>query len=254
MKRSVGTVASLSVGLVLAAIVLFVDSAAAQQQAFAVATIRPSAEAVQFDRDGKTEITPGMLRMQDVTVNTCIKWAYGVQNSQIVGPDWLRSEHFDIVAKADGPARDNEMKLMMQGLLAERFKLSFHHENKESKAFAMTVAKGGRKLHESVGEGKPTRQNTAVGVVAKSTSMGEFADFISGPLQTHVVDETGLTGRYDLVLDFTSYFPEDPSARKAQTSGIIIAALRGELGLKLESRKSEVQVMVVDHVEKPSQN
>ena len=131
-----------------------------EAQAFAVSTIRPSAEAVKFEHDGKTETSPGTLRMRDVTVNTCIKWAYGVQDSQILGPVWLGADHFDINAKADGPVGDAQMKLMMRALLAERFKLSFHREQKELKAFALMVAKGGPKLHEAAnGEAKGSMQN-----------------------------------------------------------------------------------------------
>ena len=121
------------------------------QQAFAVATIRPSAEEVKFEHDGKTETLPGTLRMRDVTVNTCIKWAYGVQDSQISGPGWMEADHFDINPKADGPVGDAQMKLMMRALLAERFKLNFHREEKELKVFALMVAKGGPKLHEATG-------------------------------------------------------------------------------------------------------
>ena len=90
----------------------------ASAQAFAVASIRPSAAEVKFEHDGKTETTPGTLRMQDVTVSTCIKWAYGVQDRQISGPEWLQSQHFDIIAKADAPASEDQMKLMLRALLA----------------------------------------------------------------------------------------------------------------------------------------
>ena len=86
---------------------------------------------VKFENDGKTVTTPGNVTMRDVTAATCIKWAYGVQDSQIAGPDWLQSEHFDIVAKAGDPVTDDQLKLMMQALLADRFKLSFHRQNKE---------------------------------------------------------------------------------------------------------------------------
>ena len=112
-------------------------------QTFAVASIRPSAGDVKFEHDGKTEITPGTLTMRDVTAATCIKFAYGVQDSQISGPEWLQSEHFDILAKADSPVAEPQLKLMMQALLADRFKLSFHRQNKELSAYALTVAKGG---------------------------------------------------------------------------------------------------------------
>jgi len=229
----------------------------ASAQAFAVASIRPSAAEVKFEHDGKTETTPGNLRMQDVTVSTCIKWAYGVQDSQISGPEWLQSQHYDIVAKADGPVAADQMKVMLRTLLADRFGLSFHRESKELRSYVLTVSKGGHKLHESVGEGKPFRQNSAIGTTVKATTMKEFADFMSGPLQTPVVDMTGLSGRYDFVLDFTPYLPDGEHVMKvdfANTTGIIIAALQGELGLKLESKKESVEVMAIDHVEKPSAN
>jgi uncharacterized protein (TIGR03435 family) len=231
---------------------------AAAQVAFAAATIKPSAAAVKFESDGTTETSPGSLRMRDVTVNTCIKWAYGVQDNQISGPQWLQSEHFDIVAKADEPAAEAQMKLMLQTLLAERFKLNFHRQSKELKAFVLTIAKGGAKLIPAAApDGKPFHQNTANGTIAKSITIQEFADFISGPLQMPVVDQTGLPGRYDIAIDFTPYLP-DPThnmdGTKMDSTGILMATLEGELGLKMESRKAQVEVMVIDHIEKPSEN
>src|SRR5580692_9048511 len=101
---------------------------AASAQSFGAASIKPSAEGVQFEHDGKTQASPGMLRMRDVTLSTCIKWAYGVQDSQISGPSWLQSEHYDIVAKADEPAAEDQLKLMLRTLLADRFRLSFHRQ------------------------------------------------------------------------------------------------------------------------------
>src|SRR5580698_1398694 len=89
-----------------------------QQPAFAVATIRPSSNAVQFEHDGKTEFRGDTLRMQDVTVTTCIKLAYHVQDNQIIGPGWMGDDRFDITAKSDGPADEDAMKRMLQALLA----------------------------------------------------------------------------------------------------------------------------------------
>jgi uncharacterized protein (TIGR03435 family) len=232
----------------------FLLRAAEAQPAFGVASIRPSAAEVPFEHDGKRETSPGTLRMQDVTVVTCIKWAYGVQDSQIVGPTSLRAEHYDIIAKADEPVGDDQLKLMMRTLLAERFKLSFHHENKELRSYALIVAKKGQKLRESVGEGKSTIQNSAIGMVAKSTTMQEFANFIAEPLRTPVVNKTGLDGRYDFAIDFTNYLPADASTVRPDVISVMMAALEGELGLKLESTKTSVETMVVDHVEKPSAN
>jgi uncharacterized protein (TIGR03435 family) len=239
-------------GLILYISVLSLPIAHAQSS-FAVASIRPSAAPVQFEHDGKTETEPGSLRMRDVTVATCIKWSYGVQDSQIAGPAWLDSVHFDILAKADRPVGAGQLRLMMQTLLADRFQLAFHREKKELRAYALLVAKGGHKLQNADPAGAPFRENSATGTIARATTIQEFADFISGPLRTPVVDMTGLKGRYDFTLDFTSYLPTDPHARP-DVGEILIPALQGELGLKLESRKMPVEVMIVDRVEKPSGN
>jgi uncharacterized protein (TIGR03435 family) len=236
---------------------LILGCLAVSAQTFAAASIRPSAAEVQFEHDGKTVTTPGTVTMRDVTVATCIKWAYGVQDSQISGPAWLQSDHFDITAKADEPAADEKLKLMMRSLLAERFALSFHRQNKELRSYVMTVAKGGAKLHESAPDVKPFRENSAIGTVAKATTMKEFADFMAGPLQAPVVDMTGLTARYDFELNFTRYIPTGETVMKVDydnTNGIIISALKGELGLDLQSRKEEVEVLVIDRVERPSDN
>lgn len=224
------------------------------QPSFAVAVIRPSGEAVKFERDGKTETQPGHLMMKDVTVQTCIKWAYGVQRAQVVGPDVLEQDRYDIEAKADEPANDEQMKLMLQALLAERFGLKFHREKRELKGYAMTLIKPSSKLHPSEGDGKMFRENSAVGTVAKFITMQEFADFMAGPLETPVQDQTGLEGKYDLVLDFTKYLPMEERVMKPDMLSIVFAAMQGELGLKLQPEKVTVDVMVVDHLEKPSAN
>jgi uncharacterized protein (TIGR03435 family) len=225
-------------------------------QSFTAASIRASAEPVQFEHDGKTEITPGLLTMRDVTVATCIKFAYGVQSSQIAGPDWIDSDsgRFDIQARANQATTRDQMKVMMQSLLAERFGLKFHRETRELTAYALTAPKGGGKLHESAPETQPYRENTATGTIARGLSIHEFTDFISQPLHMPVIDQTGLAGRYDFTLDFTSYLPANNSTVIDNGNGIIISALQGELGLKLESKKLPVEVLAIDHIEQPSAN
>jgi len=238
-------------------VAIVVHSASAAGPEFAVASIRPSAEQVKFEHDGKTEFSPNGLRMRDVTVATCIKWAYGVQDSQIAGPRWMQQDHFDITARADAPVEKEQMKLMMQKLLADRFQLAFRRENRDMKAYELVVAKGGHKLRESAPETVPDRENSAIGTVARAITMREFVDFISGPLNTPVLDMTGLKGRYDFNLDFSTYIPTDEHAMKPDYidgNSIISNALQGELGLKLEMRKAQVEVMVIERLEKPSEN
>lgn len=207
-----------------------------------------------FGRDGKTDVFPGSLRMQDVTVDTCIKWAYGVQDSQVTGPDFVRSEHFDITAKAEGPVGDDQLKLMMQTLLADRFKLTFHRENKQTKGYELTAAKRGPRLQKSSEDAEPQIQNTATGFIATATTMGELAAFLAAPMQTPITDRTSLVDRYDFTLDFTPYLTESRQAMKLNPGMVIIPALEEELGLKLDLRKTDVQMFVIDHVEKPSPN
>jgi uncharacterized protein (TIGR03435 family) len=244
--------------LSLLAVGPFIASAGAQRPAFDVATIKPSAESVKFEHDGKTEFTGDTLHMQDVTVNTCIKLAYQVQDRQIAGPAWFQSDHFDVTAKADGPVDEETMKKMLQSLLADRFGLSFHREPREMKVMIISVANGGPKLKPAAApDGKPFRQNSANGTIAKSMPIAEFGDFISGPLEIPVVDHTGLAGKYDFAIDFTPYLP-DPAKNmdgtRPDTTSILKAAMHDELGLDLEGGKAPVDVLVIDHVEKPSQN
>jgi len=241
------------IGLLVIASALLACSAQAQS-AFSVAVIRPSSEEVKFERDGKTDTQPGHLVMKDVTVQTCIKWAYGVQRAEVVGPDSLEQDRYDIEAKAEEPVKDEQLKLMLQTLLAQRFGLKFHREKKELKGYAMTLIKPSTKLHPSEGDGKMFRENSANGTVAKFITMQEFADFMAGPLEAPVQNQTGLQGKYDLVLDFTKYIPMEAHSMSPEFTGVIFAAMQGELGLKLQSEKITVDVMVVDHVEKPSAN
>ncbi len=236
----------------------FLAGAAAQKPAFEVATIRPSRESVKFEHDGKTEFSGDTLRMQDVTVNTCIKLAYHVQDRQIAGPSWLETDRFDITAKAEGAIEEATIKQMLQSLLADRFGLSFHREPREMKVIVLTVANNGAKLTPTKApDAKPFRENSLNGTVAKSMPIGEFADFLSGPLDIPVVDQTGLTGKYDFTIDFTPYLP-DPTKNmdgtKPDTTAILKAALNDELGLKMAGGKAPVDVLVIDHVVEPSQN
>ena len=244
---------------VLALSVIFSASAlSAQQPTFAVATIRPSTTDVKFEHDGAIEFHGDTLNMHDVTVDSCVKWAYGVQNSQIAGPGWMDSDRFDITAKSDGPAREDQMKQMLQSLLVERFGLAFHHEQREMKALVLNVVSSGAKLKPAAApDAPPFHQNSANGTIARSMSIAEWADFIAGPLQMPVLDQTGLTGKYDFAIDFTPYLP-DPgksmSDARPDATALIKIVMHDQMGLNIEGRKADVDVMVIEHVTKPSAN
>ncbi len=232
---------------------LLCGGVAQAQAGFAVASIRPSAERVPFESDGETKLLPGTVHMRDVTIETCIKWAYGVQRAQVLGPGLLTSERYDITAKADGVASEDQMKAMMQSLLKERFGLQFHREKKELKSFALVVAKGGPKLKKADPDEVPMRQNYARGTTARATTMPELADFLGGPVQKPVVDKTGLPGRYDFAFDFTKYLVDQPKGIDDYLL-VLNETLEGELGLRLVPEKDVVDVLVVHKVEKASDN
>jgi uncharacterized protein (TIGR03435 family) len=233
-------------------------TAASQTSSFAVATIHPSAADVKFEHDGAIEFHGNTLSMKDVTVDSCIKWAYDVQNSQIAGPAWMDSDRYDITAKSDGPAHEDEMKKMLQALLADRFHLTFHREQREMKALVLSVASSGSKLKPAAApDAPPFRQNSANGSIAKSMPIREWANFIAGPLQMPVIDETGLTGKYDFAIDFTPYLP-DPGKSMSDTrpdgTALIKIVMHDQMGLDIAGRKASVEVMVIDQVTKPSAN
>jgi uncharacterized protein (TIGR03435 family) len=233
---------------------LLATTAAAAQTAFDVASIRPSGGEVKFERNGKIEAAYGTLKMRDVTVNTCIHWAYGVPLATIHGPASLKDVHYDITAKSAPDTTEDQMRLMLRTLLTERFKLAFHHEKAELRVYALTVAKSGIKMHPSAPGAAMSHENSATGMIAKSITMRELADYLSDPLNAPLTDNTGLDGRYDFVIDFTPYVDMERTTERPDPAGVLRYALKGELGLELTQTKAPVEILVVDHVDPPTAN
>jgi len=221
--------------------------------AFEVASIR------QNEAGGNIiEVTPGRLTITSATLATCIKWAYDVQDSQISGAtstvsDLLNGERYDIVAKSTEPIPDGQLKLMLQNLLAGRFKLALHKQSRDMRVYALVVAQNGPKLRESQGEGESKQQ--ARSKLARQwtrTDMAQFAVEISGAMEAPVLDQTRLLAKYDFSLDLTPYLPT--TGERPDIAGMMITAIQEQLGLKVESRRAAVDVLVIDHLEKPSEN
>jgi uncharacterized protein (TIGR03435 family) len=230
------------------------QSPATPQSKFDIASIKPAQFVPAGDSNPDSiDISPGgRLTMRNIRLSSCLKWAYGVQDSQITGPDWLSLERYDIVALTSGPSGEETLKLMFRSLLADRFKLKLHHANKEINIYGLAVAKNGPKFHESKEEGKSDITRTAIGVTAEKISMPEFADLLSGQLATPVVDMTGLKGRFDLAFDLRQYVAN--ATTPVSISSLIVETMEEQLGLRLQSTKSSVDVLVIDHIERPSAN
>jgi uncharacterized protein (TIGR03435 family) len=243
--------------------------AADAKPGFEVATIKPARPEGRFSLLVNRS---GMLNTTSTSVADLIKFAYDLHPRQITkGPAWLESEKFDITAKPDvgGMPNGPQLKMMVQKLLKERFQLSFHNEKRELSAYAITVSKTGAKLTKSESPlNLPGFGGGPRAFMVQNATMEEFAHVLQGNiLEQPVVDQTGLgSTRYNFQLKWTP----DPSQSQigggpppnappaagdpADAPPDIFAAFQQQLGLKLENTKAQVDVMVIDRLEKPSEN
>jgi len=256
--------------------------------AFEVATIKPD---IETHPGFNLSMNPAHFVAQHISVNDLISWAYYTKsNDQILGePSWTKTEFFDIEAKAaesdveaidkmSQPERVEQSLLFVQSLLSDRFGLKASFKTAELPVYALVVAKGGPKLEEV--EATPMPPGTAPGTqppqgvhwsriartgpnqyTASAWPMNLTADWLSRFDEVGrrlVVDETGLKGTYDFVLNGIVQHVQtspDPNALPPQRQVTsIFTALPEQLGLKLEPRKAPVEVLVIDHVERPSPN
>jgi uncharacterized protein (TIGR03435 family) len=217
-----------------------------QAQSFDVASIKPPNP--RRDRGTNMSTDGGTLRMHNATLKFCIMAAYGVQENQIEGgPGWINSDQYEITAKAAGLVAPGELLPMLRTLLEARFKLSLHRETKQLPVCLLTVAKSGSKLHpaEASGEGFLGRRGRGP-LTGRKASIPELASTLSMLMGRKVLDQTGLTELYDFTLE---YAPADAPDSDLPS---LVTALQEQLGLKLEAGKGPVEVVVIDHAEKPT--
>jgi uncharacterized protein (TIGR03435 family) len=301
---------------------------------FEVASVKPAAPMT----DGRIMVRmgggpgtpdPGQITYTNVSLKNVMTNAFDVKGYQIQGPDWLDSARFDIVAKVPMGATKEQLKLMLQSLLAERFKLTLHHSTKEMPMYALVIAKGGSKLKESPedptptdasgpnggpGGGTPRGPSVSFGggdikmgkdgfpqlppgagrgggtmmmnmngrskMQATKSTMSNLVNQLGNQLDRPVVDQTGLTGKYDYTLEFA---PDENqrgmrgmmagmpmpmpagggegggggggAAPDTQAGPTIFSAVQEQLGLKLEAKKGPIDLLVIDSIEKtPTEN
>ena len=205
----------------------------------------------------------GSLMMRQQTLRECIEWAYGLNDgAEIAGPGALDSEQYDIAAKAAGSATQDQLRLMLQGLLTERFKLSLHKKTEQRLAYLLVVGKSGPKLHEVQQEpvkGAHMAFDNGFMTIQMVNNVSGLVGFLGHFLDGPVEDRTGLTGVYEFKLKVEMDDPQAPPPQPGQafsgfglTRGLFAAV--EELGLKLVSQKQPVDTLVIDHVERPSAN
>ena len=234
-----------------------------------VATIKPN------DKDGGTMQVLTFRGRHLITVNSSLAdlmmFAYSVQMKQITGaPEWIDKDRYDIDATPDteGTPTADQVRIMIRKLMAERFHLKFHHEKREMPAFVLTVGKDGAKLQPTHPNGNlhgvgMQAAKTGAMLFAYNAPISGFTNFLQSlVLDRPVVDETGLTDRYDLNVTFTvdeSMFNGHPPEFPKPADGVepapnLFEAIQEQLGLKLSPEKAQVDVLAVEHVEKPSAN
>ena len=235
--------------------------------------------------------SPQGFTARGATLQTVIGAAYGIQADLMSGtPDWVNTEKYDIDVKLPDSAVENETKskggigiahqLMLQALLADRFKLTLHRQTKNLQVYELVAAEGGPKLQEAKPvymnpngingpEGRlPNRGMTRMSpgeLIDQGATLQSLVEELSWQLGRTVVDKTGLTGNYDFVLRWTpgpseagmaKLMGSNPAPNSAVSSDIaspLFNAIQEQLGLKLEPQTRPMQVLVIDHVEKPSE-
>jgi bla regulator protein blaR1 len=266
-----------------AAILLFDVGVASTQPAakpleFEVAAIKPA----DPDAHGSSMMTDraGGLNATNMPLRALITAAYGIRDFQLSGgPGWVGTERFDIIAKPERvessqeppdpramtdeqrKLRNEQWNARVRALLADRFALVVHTETKEQPVYLLTVAKNGPKLTVVTTPGD--RQGTSGGRGRSqgfAATMSMLANTLSNATGRPVIDKTGLTGKYDYILEWTpDAGPAGPAGSDApqpvdSPGPTIFTALQEQLGLKLESSKGPVENIVIDHVDHPSAN
>lgn len=228
---------------------------------FEVATVKKSGPEIvtrHFGIEGRRFVTT------HTSLADLIQFAYGLHSRQIVnGPKWLESDKFDVVGTTSSEREPNEPELMKMtaSLLASRFQLRFHLEKRELPVYAIVVARDGPKLKLSGGDPNSPggfRLRGRGQLIATNANVADLAwELQSAVLDRPAVDQTGLASRFNFTLTWApDEFQKPNLAGEAPASDVpdLFTAIQQQLGLRLESTKSLVDVMVVDHIEQPSEN
>ncbi|HTP31215.1 MAG TPA: TIGR03435 family protein [Candidatus Acidoferrales bacterium] len=254
---------------------LFAAAAAWSQPAtpasFEVATVKVAAPCCAPGQWRESKAIADRIDFRYVTLKYCLAFAYGIKEYQVAGPPFLGELRFDILAKGPEGTRREQLPAMMQSLLKDRFKLEAHQEKKEFSVYVLQVGKNGPKLKESSEEDQAA-ENSAFGMSmnggvghleAKHADMASLTNTLPRLVGRPVVNQTGLTRRYDFDLEFM----------KEDLAGIVLPSTAGgtappaaefgtsifnsiqHLGLKLDSQKLPLDTIVVDRSEKtPTEN
>lgn len=226
--------------------ILLAAHALAQPPAFEAATIKPSKDAP--GHSGSHSRT-GMIVLTGQTLKGLICSAYKVKDFQVSGgPKWMNEDRFDVNAKAEGAAQGQQLLQMLQTLLADRFQLVFHREQKIAPAYALVLVKSGLKIKPVEGAEGSNSHGSNGELTATGMTMPGLADYLSRRFGAPVADLTETTGAFEFKLQWSTEGDKD------DMQSALFSALQSQIGVKVESRKLPMDVIVVDKAEKPSEN
>jgi uncharacterized protein (TIGR03435 family) len=197
------------------------------------------------------DTSPGRFRMEDMPLRYILEWAYDLKDYEVAGPQWIvADDRFDILAKASGPATDDEMRPMVQNLLIDRLQMKIHRETRSLPVYVLLPGKGPAKLNEPTEGEKQGISPEGTKTVFHRFPISRLVFLLTRRMDRPVIDLTELKGVYTYSLDlnglgFNGNPPADPTAGPS-----IYTAVADDLNLKLEARRHPVEVLVVDHAEK----
>jgi uncharacterized protein (TIGR03435 family) len=240
--------------LFLSVSVAQVPSAKSDRRRFEVAAIHPT-DPRDLDAPSGCPNSPALLTCRNVTLKRCIVGAYGVLPDRVLGgPDWIDIDRFQISARPDQPSGDKAMMALLKTLLAERFKLVLHRESRPGETMVLEVAGNGPKLQPAGDSDSHSWKNMHDHLEATKITMGELAEIMSRNLNLQVVDRTGLSGTFNFTLRWNA---NDANVHDRDEAFAILRlemsqAIVRQLGLSLKVRRMPVEVLVIDHAEKPA--
>lgn len=264
-------------GILLISPYAAVSQSPAPSRSFEVASIKPAAQQEPGRRMIGMRSDDGRVTYSNVTLRDVIRNAFKVKDRQIEGPDWLNSERYDIVAKFPSGATKDDIPVMLQSLLADRFKLTYHKDSKVSPIYAMIPSKGGPKVQPAESAGGMRMMMGPKGIhLSGMLSLTQLADGLSNFTDRIVVDKTNLKGTFDIDLEFKPEGggpggmmrmgppgggpgPGGPAGESHTNDDSdapsLFTAIQEKLGLKLDPQKAPVDLYVIDQAEKvPTEN
>ena len=225
--------------------------AATNPTVFEVASVKPN------NVGGRTSFTAsgGRLTVTNFSLTMLMQYAFGIREFQISGgPGWLTTDRYDIVATtgAQGALNRKALEPYLQSLLRDRFQLRVHRETKAFQVYSLVVAKNGPKLTAHAGAGESSISGRdglgRISKIATNATIARLANTLGAELDQAVIDNTGLNGGYDFKLEWA------PNPTPDSDEPSLFTAVQQQLGLKLESTRSPVEIIVIDSAEKPSAN